>query len=98
MHVLLLHEIFDLSTKPTAIAIEQLCDDIDTLGFVVKDFDNYDHALVVRFARQSDRPVEGELRVDRIRQVFDIVALSNGSLILPASGDWDLVIDYLTSL
>lgn len=90
-----LTEIFDLRHKPSDVALGHLLDDLDDLGLVVRGSRNYDHAIVVEFYRQGDHPVEGEVRIDRIRRVFDVSAMVDGAVVLPASGGWDLVLEYL---
>lgn len=88
-------EIFDLRCRPGDVALGHLYEDLENLGLVIKRIDNYDHAIIVVFHKPGDHPIEGELRIDRIRRVFDISIMVDGEVVLPASGDWDLVLEYL---
>ncbi len=93
-----LGEIFDLRHKPSDVALGHLFDDLDDLGLIVRSSHNYDHAIVVHFSKPGDHPLQGEIRIDRIRRVFDVSAMVDGVVVLPASGEWDLVLEYLQKL
>jgi hypothetical protein len=88
-------EIFDLRHKVTDIALEHLFDDIENHGISVKQHFNYDHAIVIILIRTGDHPISGEIRIDRIRQIFDISLNVDGYVILPMSGDWGVILEYL---
>jgi hypothetical protein len=92
------HEIFDVRHKPSDVALSHLFDDIEDLDLRVRNYFNYDHAIVIVFYRPGDHPIEGEIRVDRIRRIFDVVAKVDGAVVLPASGEWELVLEYLQKL
>lgn len=93
-----LSEIFDLRHKPSDVALGHLLDDLDDLELVVRSTNNYDHAIVVHFYRSGDHPIQGEIRIDRIRRTFDVSAMVDGAVVLPASGGWGLVLEYLQKL
>lgn len=90
-----LHEIFDLRHKPNDVVLNHFFEDIEEYGLIVKQYFDYDHAIVIIFCRPGDHPIVGEIRVDRIRRVFDISIKVDGAVVLPASGDWGLVLEYL---
>ncbi len=92
------HEIFDLRHKPNDIVLSHLFDDIENLGIQIRNHVDYDHAIVIVFHRPGDHPIHGEIRVDRIRRIFDVSAKIDGAVVLPASGEWELVLEYLQKL
>lgn len=95
---LVFHEIFNILHLPSEMALNHLLERIEENGFLVKKIDNHDHAIVIEFCRPGDHQINGELRIDRIRRIFDIIAMVDGEVALPASGNWELVIEYLQNL
>ncbi len=92
---IVLHEIFDLRHKPNDVVLGHLFESVEECGLTIKQHFDYDHAIVIVFHRPGDHPVAGEIRIDRIRQIFDVSIKVDEAVVLPASGDWDLVIEYL---
>lgn len=93
----IIDEIFDLRYKPGDMAIGHLCDDLEGLGLRVKEVVNHDHAVIILFDATGDHPTDGEIRVDRVRQVFDVSAVVDSELVLPVSGGWETVLDCIRS-
>ncbi len=88
----ILDEIFNLQFQISDIAIQHFVDELDDLGFVVTNYINHDAAVMLNFSGEG---MVGELRIDRIRRCFDIIVKCEGAVVLPASGDWNLVVEYL---
>jgi hypothetical protein len=53
---------------------------------------NLDLVIRIIFNRSEDH---GELRIDRLGQFFEICMVVDGETIMPISGDWDLILEYL---
>ncbi len=97
----ILGEIFNLCYRVSDVAIEYLCDELEKCGCIVSHHDNFDSSVFLYFQRSADEthPVlEGELRVDRIYKRFEISAKYGNETIMPASGDWNLVMEYLQKI
>lgn len=92
---LVFHEIFDLSYHPSEMALNHLLEQIEERGYIIRRTNNYDHAIIVEFYYPSDHQIIGELRIDRIRRLFDIVIKIDKEVVLPVSGDWSSVLQYL---
>lgn len=91
-------EIFDLRFKPNDVTLNHFLDDIEGLNFTVSRCHNYDHAIVIIFYRPGSPSVNGEIRIDRIRRTFDISVKIGAEVVLPVSGDWDLILECLTKV
>lgn len=88
-------ELFNLEHRANDIILNHLFDDVENQGFTISHYINYDHAIVIIFV---DDNTEGEIRVDRVRKIFDISATCNSITVMPISGDWDLILQYLQKL
>lgn len=94
----IIDEIFNLRYQVSDAAIDHICDELHRYGCVVDNHCNYDTSVILYFSRSADAVhprLEGELRIDRIERQFDIAARYGEETILPASGDWSLVEEYL---
>lgn len=69
-----------------------ICGKLEEFGFVVDEVQNLDVIVRITFKRKDDY---GELRIDRLGKFFDISAVINGETIFPASGSWELVMNFL---
>lgn len=97
MHLLpqsILSDIFNTEYKLTDISIDYLIDELELHDVQVIDHDNYDCVVVIRFTNDKIK-LEGELRINRIMQHFDIIVRIDDIVFLPAIGDWNMVIEYL---
>jgi hypothetical protein len=97
----ILNEIFNLEYQINDVCLQQLADELSYYQCVVRNYDNFDAAIIVYFYRQTDveHPhLEGELRIDRITKQFTICVTYGEEIVLPAVGSWDLIIDYLTKV
>lgn len=88
-------EIFCLSSKTSDVVIDYLCSDIEQLGYVTRNVENYDCSIIIDFERQG---IQANLRIDRIYKTFEVVARYEDETILPRIGGWDDALDYLEKL
>lgn len=89
-------EIFDLQHRISEQAIGYISDELDAFRCIITEVIDNDVAVTIYFGR-SGTLLEGEIRIDRLSQQFEIIGKYD-SLILPISGDWDVVIEYLRQL
>jgi len=85
-------ELFDLQYQVSDIAIDHICDELIKHGCLVNHYVNYDASIIIYFNRNE---LNGELRIDRINRQFDIVIGCDDEIIMPVSGDWSLIDEYL---
>ncbi len=96
-----LDEIFNLEFKVSDQAIEYISDELDKFGCVISNSFDYDMSVIIMFYKQHDKShpyLEGELRIDRIQRRFEICVKYGEETVLPAFGDWDLIIEYLVKV
>lgn len=99
MQTEIFNEIFNIEYKISRQAIDFILDEFDKYKIDIYDIIDYDHCVIIRFNRKLEGLplVRGELRIDRIEKAFTISGYCDGYL-LPAKGDWDMVVDYLHKL
>ena len=88
-------EIFTLSSSVGDVVIDYLCGILENIGYTAVSVDNYDTSVIMHL---SAADIEAELRIDRILHRFEVVARCGGYTILPRSGDWGSILEYLTGL
>ena len=88
-------ELFDIWRASTDIAIDHIFDELESVGFISVGYTDFDHAVVINFKSLTNDAIFGELRVDRIRKLFDISMMVDDKVVMPASGDWLLIKEYL---
>jgi hypothetical protein len=99
MNPIIYRELFDLEYKVSRQAVDFILDEFDKYQIDAYDIIDYDHSVIIKFNRKLEGLplVRGELRVDRIQKKFIISGYCDGYL-LPARGNWDMVVDYLYKL
>lgn len=86
------------------VACQQIADELEQYGLVVKNILNYDHALIFYFGTiilpsgPFVTTIVGELRIDRIDKYFEIIATCGEYLIFPVKGQWEDVGRFLEQL
>ena len=92
-------EIFNLQRRVTEQALEYIGDQLGTFRCTVSEIIDNDLAVTIRFGRSLNGipEVEGEIRIDRMTKQFDIAGRCEGTM-LPATGDWGVIIEYLRQL
>lgn len=85
-------ELFNIRHQVSEMALDYICTKIEQFGFVIDEQENLDLIIRITFKRGEDY---GELRIDRLAREFEICAVVDGETIIPATGSWELVINYL---
>lgn len=85
-------ELFDIRHQVGDMALDFICGRLEEFGFVVDDIQNFDVVITIIFKRSEDL---GEIRIDRMAKLFEINAVIGGETIFPASGNWELVEEFL---
>ena len=99
MSSVILDEIFNLQHRVSDQAIDYISDELDVFRCSISEVNDNDVAVTIHFGRSLNgmSKVEGEIRVDRLTKTFEIVGNCEG-VMLPACGNWDMVIEYLRQL
>jgi len=92
-----LDEIFNVKYRVSDQALEYISDELDKFRCTISRIEDNDLAVTIYFGRNTIPSVDGEIRIDRIFKNFSITGICNG-LILPMSGDWGTIIEYLNRL
>ncbi len=88
-------ELFSIRHRVNDIAMEYIVDEFWKYRLRVTKIDDCDVFVYIDFVGTD---IEGELKIDRFQKHFEIVARNKNSMILPAIGDWNIVLKYLTTL
>lgn len=95
-------ELFNIQYRVGDMVIAQISEEIEKFLLSVNRVENNDFALTFYFGRnETYKPlpvVEGELRIDRLGKMFEIIAKCNDWYVVPAYGDWVTVHDYLSEI
>lgn len=96
---IVLNEIFNIKYRISDQAIDHISDELDKFRCVISRVDDNDLAITIYFDRRIDNLplVKGEIRIDRIMHDFGIIGFCDG-LMLPAKGDWSMILTYLGQL
>jgi len=94
-----LTEIFNVKYRVSEQALDHISDELDQFRCTISRIEDNDMAVTIYFGRNMNGmpAVEGEIRIDRVRKLFEIVGICEGWM-LPAEGDWSVIIEYLRQL
>lgn len=94
------NEIFDMRYRINSTMLDFIKEELSMFDMDIFNICDYDHSIIIKYGRHATNhllAVEGELRIDRITKKFYISGYCDGYL-LPATGGWDTIIDYLHKL
>lgn len=99
MPPVVLDEIFNLQRRVSDQAIDHISDELDAFRCAISKVDDNDLAVTIHFGRSLNGmpEVKGEIRIDRLAKNFEIAGSCEGTM-LPISGDWEMIIEYLRQL
>jgi len=93
---IIIDDLFDPNHNICDVILEHLCDSISELSLVIDDivYHSNDY-IIIKFYNDT---TEFEITVDRISQNFSIAAVCSGVTIFPATGDWELMMQYIRAV
>jgi len=89
-------ELFYLKNRVSDTIIEYITDEFWKYRLRITCVDNCD--VYVYFDFEGPKNTKGELRIDRFQKTFEISARNDDVVVLPVSGDWSVVLKFLTML
>lgn len=94
-----LDEIFNVRYRVSEQALDHISDELDQFRCTVSHVEDNDLAVTIYFGRNMNGmpAVEGEIRIDRVNNQFEIVGVCEGFM-LPVTGDWSVILEYLRQL
>lgn len=92
-------EIFNVKYRVSEQALDHISDELDQFRCTISRVEDNDLAVTIYFGRNMNGmpAVEGEIRIDRVNERFEIVGVCEGFM-LPAHGDWSVILEYLRQL
>lgn len=88
-------ELFNIACKVSDATIDYIAEELSKYGLHVNRIANHD--LAITFYAEG-KNIICQVRIDRLGQVYEIVATKGEWTIFPARGDWSLIDRYLVQL
>lgn len=88
-------ELFDLNNHVNDNIIEYISDELWHHGLTLLEVTDCDVYVYIDFIGEN---IVGELRIDRFKKHYEIVARTINETILPVRGSWDIIEKYLICL
>tara|TARA_R110000751_G_scaffold101612_2_gene195913 strand:- start:1238 stop:1543 length:306 start_codon:yes stop_codon:yes gene_type:complete len=92
----IIQELLDIRYAVDDAALECVYDTLELYECDITTVNNLDWVIIIKFTDKS-KDLIGELRIDRVKKSFTVVGYCGGFM-LPAEGDWKVVLEYLNHL